>query len=245
MEPYACSHQGYYSEENEDSFLVLQQDEYCLLAVADGLGGHENGKLASSQAAERLAQNFFPQKIDREKIFHVLRQINDEVYQLSELKEKKPATTLSFAWVQQNELFLGHVGDSRVYIYAEDKLNLLTQDQCAIEEMILQGIWVPERYKKKYSHILARSLGTREQFFLPDDPFSYVLGPFSLPQNGWLLLATDGLNKHLTDMELEQFFHRYGEKNAQELADILLERALLLGGRDNITIILKKIEGGK
>lgn len=249
MQAFVFSHPGFRYQENQDSFLVLTQENYSLLAVADGLGGHDNGDLASRQAVECLQEIFQPESnFTQQTIYHLLTEVNRKVYALQESGERKPATTLSLVWLQDQEFLVGHVGDSRVYWWQEGKLTLLTQDQTVLNQWVSQGRWVPKRYYQKFGHILARTLGGHKEFdreFMEQDVFSYVLGPFRLEQEGILLLATDGLIKHLTEKELENLLTENCPQQEEKIAEILLERALAGGGEDNITIIVKKFEGGK
>lgn len=240
--PYAYSHLGYRYQENQDSFLILTKEDTVFLAVADGLGGHRSGKLASQKALERLEREFDHFPLVSEEVGKLLVAANEEVYQLDQEEERKPATTLSFVWLQGGEFYIGHVGDSRVYLYHQGELNLLTQDQSAVAEMMEKGQWVPLRYQERYGHILARTIGTKKEIPLNEDVFSYILGPYPLPQEGWLLLTTDGLTKHLQDEELEKVFQEGEKESAKTLAHILIDKALNLGGKDNITVILKKIK---
>lgn len=242
---YAYSHPGYSYEENQDSFLIFPEAEAALLAVADGLGGHHCGKKASEKALERLAKDFHYQNLAAEEVTKLLAAANTEVYNLEPEGERKPATTLSLVWLQGESFFIGHVGDSRIYLYENGHLNLLTEDQSALAELAQQGQWVPERYYRRFGHILARVLGTRPDLSWSEDIFSYVLGPFTLPRDGWLLLTTDGLTKHFSQTELEGFFQQYNEQSPKFLAEFLVNGALALGGKDNLTVIVKKIEGGR
>lgn len=244
MQAYAFSHPGFRYQENQDSFLVFTQEGCSLLAVADGLGGHENGHLASRQAVECLQEIFQPENnFTQQTIYQLLTEVNRRVYSLQEWGERKPATTLSLVWLQDQEFLVGHVGDSRVYWWQEGRLSLLTKDQTVLSQWISQGRWVPKRYYQKFGHILARTLGGHIELdgeFMEQDGFSYVFGPFQSAKEGILLLATDGLNRHLTEEELENLLTENYLGNAQQIAEVLLERALAGGGQDNITVIVKK-----
>lgn len=240
----AFSHPGYYYKENEDCFLLFSREENYLLAVADGLGGHSQGKLASHKAIENLEKHFsLGSDLGKEQIYWLLESANQAVYSLEGEGGKKPATTLSLVWLRGRKFFIGHVGDSRVYYWRAGKLSLLTQDHSLLAELARPGQWIPKRYYQKFGHIVARSLGISKEFnnkFMEDDLFTYVLGPFSLEEGDILLLTTDGLNRHLTEAEIQSLVSENFKQKAGKIAQILVEEALARGGEDNITVLIRK-----
>lgn len=249
MPAYAFSHPGLQRQENQDNFLLLPGKQCWILAVADGLGGHQNGELASRKALEYLEEFLENENnFTKDTVYRLLTELNRKVYSLQEEGSKKSATTLSLVWLRDREFLVGHVGDSRVYWWEEGGLSLLTQDQTVLNQWASQGNWVPERYYQKFGHILARTLGGQQkldQDFMEQDVFSYVLGPFQFKKPGLLLLATDGLSKHLTEGELESLLAENFSQPPEKITKILLTTALERGGEDNITLIVKKIEGGQ
>ena len=142
---------------------------------------------------------------------------------------KGMATTLTVCVVVYPWAYVVQVGDSRCYFYGAGKLRLLTRDQTIAQSLVDQGLMPAERLSASpFRHVLSSAIGSDEA--LP------VVTPFDISERGALILmCSDGLNKHVSDAEIES--HIRNMKSSEQIAHDLLELALARGGTDNITII--------
>lgn len=213
------------------------------LIIADGMGGHEHGQLASRLAVEAFSSleadtlecTFTLQ--DMQKIF---QQANATINNIQErLQDGIMGTTLTVVAIQEDQCLLGHVGDSRCYIYREQELIQISVDHTYYAELIRLGQMISE-HDEKQKNILMKALG----------PEHTVEGQYltqTLRENDLLLLCTDGLYNALSTGDiigvLECVLH--AEYSLQQAVDIFLDKALQQGARDNLTLIVywhKKIE---
>jgi len=224
---WQSSHVGSVRKRNEDSFYC---DPSGLFIVADGLGGHKRGDLASRVAAETASKNLqdkFPQMekdVLNQKLFNLgayivgsiskaNKVVNDQSLADSELSGM--GTTLSLCSLIKGVVSIGHVGDSRVYLFRKNKLFQITKDHVET----IDG-----------RSGLTRAVGTNPQVKVDLHRFKAVYGDY-------ILLCSDGLNKHISDREIQELLGNpqlLGSDPAGELVEICLER----GGADNITVIL-------
>ncbi len=229
---------------NEDSYYI---NEDCkLLVIADGMGGHEHGQLASQLAVEQFVnhlrqetQSVCPEAFSIDQMEELFAKANQAVYQKQEsLKSGIIGTTLTVAIVDGNQLYTGHVGDSRLYLYRDDELTQLTQDHSYYAELVRQGTDIPVENQKK--NVLLKALGPEEtvegQFFQE-----------TLYKDDLLLLCTDGLYNAVGHSQLEQIVSNYIQNcdqavELQHTVDQLIAQALEHGATDNITVILYKHE---
>ncbi len=229
---------------NEDSYYI---NEDCnLLAIADGMGGHEHGQLASQLAVEQfvnlLKQDLpgrCPEAFSVEQMEALVQQANAVVYQKQQaLQSGIMGTTLTVALIDGNQLYAGHVGDSRLYLYRDDELTQLTQDHSYYAELVRQGTDIPVENQRK--NVLLKALGPEEtvdgQFFQE-----------TLYRDDVLLLCTDGLYNAVPKAELEHVIEEYNQKCDQDMelqhaVNRLLTMALEHGAADNITVIIYRHE---
>ena len=148
------THQGLERPRNEDSFLIRTEGEYALVAVADGMGGHQAGDVASARAIAVLEENWsalvrngFP---DNSRLAEIvqnnMQEANRVILEDSTRDSAKQGmgTTLTMGLLAGCNLVIGHVGDSRSYLIAERTISLLTEDHSLLEELIRQGNVSPE-----------------------------------------------------------------------------------------------------
>ncbi len=247
---------GLVRDHNEDSFLALELSlgggmegiYFCLAAVADGLGGHEGGEIASDLALRLLAENMIysvvtpPLKSDfavltRKSISQRLRQavkkVNSEVYLQGQLKRNGMATTLVAAAVIGQTACIANVGDSRIYLLEESGLRRISKDHSLVEEMVDAGDIQPEEiYTHPRRNIITRCLGTGPEVKV--DLFAEELKP-----GNSLLLCSDGLWEMVRDNELQDIL--LAADNARSACDRLVARANEKGGVDNITAVVLKV----
>ena len=218
---------------NQDSYYI---NEDCrLLVIADGMGGHEHGQLASELAVKQFAelvQNTCPEDFSVEQMEDVFQQANRTVYdKQTALKIDIMGTTLTVAMIDGDQLYAGHVGDSRLYLLRDDELTQLTQDHSYYAELMRQGNTdIPLENRQK--NVLLKALGPEER----------VEGQYfeeQLYRDDLLLLCTDGLYNAVPEEDMRQIIEQYP---LQEAVDKLLALALERGASDNITVILYRHE---
>lgn len=225
---------------NEDSYLILNGTAAQLYAVADGMGGHKSGEVASSLAVEIL-QKYFAELLaehhSAEEWEDHLRtafvQANREILTLSMENDQHNGmgTTLTAAVVDNNDLYVSHIGDSRLYILHDGSIKKITDDHSLVAELLRQGeITLEEAKDHPRKNILLRALGIALEMELA---FYHC----QLANDDFLLLATDGLTNLLGEQEILQIAEKFVPLEA---VDKMIELANVRGGHDNITVILAK-----
>lgn len=219
---------------NEDRLCISPQ--IGLFAVADGMGGHQAGEVASFTAlrylelelAQRLAANEAPGVA----LVEAVAGTNRHVFNLAARNRrlKGMGTTITASLYSSGLLYTAHVGDSRAYLCRKDSIAQLTEDHSLVRELVKNGgISEMEAAQHPQRNVLTRALGT-EQSVLVDLYETGVL-PGDL-----LLLCTDGLTIYLSPQEIHAEVTAAADLNAA--VQKLLGRALAHGGADNVTIIL-------
>ncbi len=235
MEYFALSDIGKYRELNEDSYLANGK----IFAVADGLGGHAAGEVASSIALkvieDRMNKTFKDRKEIEQEMLETIKEANRIVFKKAFQKPELHGmgTTLTIAVPFKNELLIGHVGDSRAYLLRDGNLKRLTEDHTLVFQMIKEGKLKEEEAEfHPLRSTLTRALGTNE--FINIDFISLTLKP-----NDLILLCTDGLSSMISDSQIAQIFQE--ESDLKKMAEKLVKLANERGGIDNITVVLIKM----
>ncbi|MDT8901502.1 Stp1/IreP family PP2C-type Ser/Thr phosphatase [Anaeroselena agilis] len=230
MLAYALSDIGKVRETNEDSFVCQPP----LFVVADGMGGHVAGEVASRVAADTVSARFAgaggeePTALLSEAIIDA----NDKVYRLAQEDSERAGmgTTLTAAFVAGSVLYWGHVGDSRLYLLRGGVLSQVSEDHSLVGELVRNGsITADEALIHPHRNILTRAVGT-------GDRVKVDTGSLTLAAGDKVLLCTDGLTNMVTDGEIAAALSRDGDGAA--LLAQLVARANDAGGLDNITAIL-------
>jgi protein phosphatase len=219
---------------NEDDLCV--NGEYGLFAVADGMGGHQAGEVASRMALSVLNRRF-QRLVDEgaevgQALLQAAKAANHEVFAESRRNDlyKGMGTTLSACAVRKQRLFLVHVGDSRVYLVRSGEMLRLTEDHSMVQELLNEGrIRAEDVPAHPYRNVLSRALGTEAEL-----EFDFREVP--LQAGDRLLLCTDGLTAQVADETIRALITSTGdpEKGVQDLLQLALDQ----GGTDNITLIL-------
>jgi len=230
----AVTDRGLCREKNEDAYLALP--ECWLFAVADGLGGHLAGEVASRVALESFAAAMGCWEGDDPvtALTRAAAAANEAVYQLAQTNPayKDMGTTLTACILRDGELFWVHVGDSRGYLIREQEIAQFTRDHSLFSEFLREGqLAAGEAEVYPGRNVLTRALGV-EPMVAADT------GRLSLEAGDVVLLCTDGLTLHLDETDIIKVVSRgMVAQQAEELVRLALER----GGRDNVTVILIKI----
>ncbi|ACX52419.1 protein serine/threonine phosphatase [Ammonifex degensii KC4] len=235
MEWVAKSDQGLIRPRNEDAYLVLP--DKGLFAVADGLGGHQAGEVASQLAVSTVAQFWQEEReVSLEKLVAAVKAANEAVYRASLARPEcmGMGTTLTVCLLKEKELLWAHVGDSRGYLLRGEEISQFTRDHTLVAELLREGEISPEEVKyHPYRHVLSRALGI-------EATVEVDAGSFVLEQGDIILLCTDGLTLHLAPEEILRLV-----REAESLpagGEKLLAEALERGGEDNITLVMVRID---
>lgn len=238
VEVGACTHIGRVRSENQDAFGVFPEDPPDdaaprLFIVADGMGGHADGRQASRTTVEVVRETFFDRGNGSaaQRLERGLKRANGDIYRRShegEVPRKGGTTGTALAW-EDGELFLGHVGDSRAYRLREGQLEQLTSDHTWVAQMLREGLLSEEEARQHpRRNALTRAVGVDETVEVE----TRVLGE---PERGDLfLLCSDGL---LTVPE-SRIARLASRGPLQEACEKLVEAANGAGGRDNVTVML-------
>ncbi|MCX8129011.1 MAG: Stp1/IreP family PP2C-type Ser/Thr phosphatase [Clostridia bacterium] len=236
------SDKGMVREINEDSYNIIAGYSEIPVAfiIADGMGGHNSGEIASKMAVEYISNSVmniskdFENSDIAETIKGFMEKANADVYKASQEHEDNfgMGTTLITALVYQKKMYIGHVGDSRVYLIRENRIERLTTDHSFIEELIKSGTLTreeAENHPKK--NIITRALGCSEDIQVD----TYIADIMS---DDTFILCTDGLSNMLDDDEIMEIVKANDEPAA--VCEKLVDAANKNGGEDNITVILIK-----
>ncbi len=223
----AATDVGRVRDHNEDAYLV--DDRLGLFAVADGMGGHQAGEVASAIALEALRAAV----TSGEGIRDAVTSANDAVYEKSTTDDRLRGmgTTLTAGTLAAGDtLLLGHVGDSRAYALRDHQLERLTTDHSLVEELIQAG----ELTEEQAEHDPRRSMITRA---LGIEPTVEVdLYPIQVHDGDRLLLCSDGLTGMVREDEIAEVLNE--ERDPNQAAHRLIDMANAGGGIDNITVLI-------
>ena len=241
IKAYAKSDIGKVREINEDSFYISDSlDEVQLYMLADGMGGYKGGEIASKLAirsAKNYIENNFKQiEKDKDSIIQLLgssiEYANMVVYEKS--KEDKElegmGTTLDICLIYNNKVFIGHVGDSRVYRIRKDFMRKLTQDHSYVQKLVKDGtITKEEAMHHPQKNMLMKALGCNA-FVEPDVMVKGFL------KDDILIMNSDGL----TNLVSQEEIFEEAKKDIEQAPKELVRKANENGGYDNITVIVIK-----
>ena len=218
---------GCVREHNEDTFVAQSP----VFAVADGMGGHESGEVASEIAIETLVARA-PSKPDGDALAAAIMAANTAI--LRGVEEGKGragmGTTIIAAQIFGEQLVLGQVGDSRAYLLHEGNLQRLTRDHSLVADMVAQGhITEEEARVHPQRSVITRALGSD----ITVEPDIYIL---RISEGDRLMLCSDGLCGMVDDATIEKTMRANDDVN--ECCDALIEAALDAGGSDNVTVVV-------
>ncbi|MFV0502639.1 MAG: Stp1/IreP family PP2C-type Ser/Thr phosphatase [Lachnospirales bacterium] len=239
MMAYGRTHKGLVRDNNEDSFYV-KEDKVGklknLFIVADGVGGHNAGEVASKNAIQHFveyAKDTTNTEID--KIIEMgIKTANNKIFRLS--KEKKTykgmGTTFTVCVIDENKLHIGHIGDSRLYLI-NDNIKQITEDHTLVNEMYKSGhLTVEETKLHPKRNVITRALGT--EIFLDVDIYT-----INIEKNDKILLCSDGLNTMLDDEKIHNIVTKRTFLSSK--VNELIDKALASGGNDNVSVILIEV----
>jgi PPM family protein phosphatase len=228
---------GLVREINEDSYLVAPS----VFIVADGMGGHAAGEVASAMAVGEFRELAEKPELRTEEIAETIARANEHIVDSGRRHDtrKGMGTTLAGLGIVRAggsaHWAVFNVGDSRVYHYVHGELHQVSVDHSEVQELISAGYITPEEAKTHPDrNVVTRSLGT-DPAPVPD---IWVFPPVAGER---FLICSDGLSRELDDGEIAQILQR--ETVAQEAANALVESAVEAGGHDNITVLVVDFAG--
>lgn len=223
-------------ERNEDSFLLrdttLDQGlVLARLAVADGMGGHEAGEVASRLAVDCAARSLEEGATDSDALRRAFELADAEIREFSSTRGNGASmgTTLTFTVVREDEAIVGHVGDSRAWLFHRGELKQITVDHSRVGRLLQSGvISEQESIGHPEANVLDQALGTG---IVPQpDVYRVGVGPGDV-----LVLSTDGLHGVLSRPEIEGVLQ--AESSMQQACARLAELAQERGSTDNVTVV--------
>ena len=242
MKACGLTDRGKKREKNEDSILL--NNKIMLYIVADGMGGHLLGEVASRTAVkvinDSIEKNILNEnKVDLKKDEHVnellgeaISKANKEIYAYSQDQHKGSiiGTTVSFALIKNRKIYMAHVGDSRIYRLRKGDIEKLTKDHSKAQELLDAGILSEEESENhSSSHILTKALGVVDSI-TPDVKI------YDIKNGDIFLLSTDGLFRVLDLTAVKNIL--VSRLPIEEKCRILVDKALEGGAPDNISVII-------
>lgn len=241
---FSISDKGKIRNRNEDSFLELNLknsgNDTLLLVVADGMGGHNAGEVASKTVVSSIENYFKSEKSYSENnIINSLKEsieiANKEVLKASSENEslKGMGSTCTALFLKNNQTFIAHVGDSRAFLIREKSIKQLTKDHTVAEQMFENGMITEEELKTSpQRNMLTKAIGVSSDIEVE------TYGPFNINSGDCFLLCSDGLTEHVDEDEICSITNTYGP---EEACNLLVKIANKRGGSDNITAQIVKI----
>jgi len=226
---------GLRRDTNQDSFFA----EYPLFIVADGMGGHAGGEIASQRTIARLEALLAAGQVNRPGIESALELVVGDIAAHPETTDEGTGTTLTGVFLEADGDDLHwvalNIGDSRVYLLREDRLVQVTTDHSVVQELIAAGKISPDEAEgHPYSNVITRAVGASE-LTAPD----YVT--IDVRAGDRFVICSDGLTKELTDYGIQHFLNENADPGAA--VDAMLAAALENGGRDNVTLVIVQVAG--
>lgn len=246
IKAYGQSDVGRVRSSNEDAWAVFPDLQFFV--VADGMGGHAAGEIASHMAVDGMhefmqmsvqsSEVTWPAEMDRNLPIPIRRLVaagklaNERIFQASRSNPKLSGmgTTMVAALIDQDTAYIGHVGDSRAYLFRDDKIVRLTEDHSLINDYIHQGLLkIEEANQHPLKHVITRALGSGTKVEVDVKSLPLRVGDA-------ILLCSDGLSNLLTDEEL-RIISLDCLKEPQTACQRLIDMANEKGGEDNVTVV--------
>lgn len=231
---------GKVRETNEDSYGNVSIDNYDFFIVADGMGGHSDGELASSLTVESFTNFIKDANIkDYSSVSDLQKEAiifaNSEVVKVSKEKQEKMGTTVVCLCIDyiENKIHISHIGDSRIYLFRDDNLQQLTKDHSLVNELLNSGVLnkqEAENFVNKAA--VTRAVGVSLDVRSDNKSMDYH-------KDDLVFLVTDGLTNELSAEEIKNIIKEYDD--VYDISKYLVEAAISNGGRDNVTVTTIRI----
>ncbi len=238
----AASDIGVVRTANQDSLFISNDPSLRLYIIADGMGGHKAGELASSMAVDSIAayldrvkQTLTSEVKVQNAVVESISIANEAIFSRS---SEDPdcsgmGTTVTMAFAFKNKIIIGHVGDSRAYILRDGGIAQLTEDHSLVNQLIREGkITRQDAVNHPQRNVITRAVGTSEDIEVD----TLILKP---AKDDIIILCSDGLSNMVGDIELLSIFA--DRDDLQKACNMAIELAKDNGGTDNITVIAIRI----
>lgn len=244
MQIFYMTDAGKVRTHNEDNVIILNnKNNEFILAVADGMGGHKAGEIASSIAIEHITESF--EKIDSigkkedaiDWLRNIVKEINEKIFSYTSLhpESKGMGTTLVIAVKTDDYILYGNIGDSSGYVIKKEKIHKVTKDHTLVNLLVSTGELTEEQAKfHPRKNLLTRALGAT-------DPIEIDIFDVDNSVNG-LFLCSDGLTNMVTEEQIEKVLN--SNASIEEQVEKLIKKSNMRGGTDNISIAYLKKESG-
>ena len=233
MNAASRTHIGLVRASNQDALLLLP-GKYGLYGVADGMGGHKAGDVASRMAVDALKDALKDQKPSEEQLRAAIEKANADIFAAQQTSADLTGmgTTVTVIWEDKRRVLLGHVGDSRAYRIRGDKIEQVSRDHSMVAELVREGLITPEEaLVHPYRNIITRALGA-------DETVEVDTAAFPKKKGDLYLICSDGLSEYVREYEMLDILRRMP---MSEAADELLSMALEGGGHDNISLVIAEV----
>lgn len=234
---YGETHIGNKRQSNEDCFFIPELQNGYFALVADGMGGHSAGEVASRlfmETACEILSAMRPEDVTTETLSGIFSLANSRIFAESTGEKRGMGTTATLAVFNGADVLIGHVGDSRAYMFCAGSLSQITHDHSYVQSLVDRGLISKEdAAAHPQRNIIMRAIGTEKD--IETDFFN-----LKLHNNDVLLLCSDGLTGSVTDAKIAEILS--GELSCA--AKSLIDTALAGGGKDNITVVLAAVAGG-
>ena len=214
---------------NQDAPIV--SEKLRLYGVADGMGGHKGGEVASTSARDDLLRELEGKTPSVAALSGAIEEVNRQIYHQQEHDDALTGmgTTLSVLWMSDNFVYIGPEGDSRVYLLRDGEFRQMTLDHSLVEQLVREGVLTEEEAQNHpMRNIITRAIGTDESVEVD------VVVEERRKGDLWLA-CSDGLHGLVDDRQMRDALRQYAPEKA---ADVLLKAALDAGGRDNVTLVI-------
>ena len=251
VDSWALTDVGRARKHNEDGWLI--DDQLGLYAVADGMGGHAAGEVASAQGLRLVQEELVKKKPILDKFSQhgspelraqILREVelaintaSSAIYHMAQRDKKRHGmgTTLSMMLLVGNKAFMAHVGDSRIYLQRAGQIHQLSEDHSYLWEQIKKGtITLEEAKRSPFSNVITRAVGITETVQVDTLMFDVLPGDT-------YLLCSDGLHGYVEGED--ELVEILGHEDGEELPRRLISLANARGGKDNITALVLRLPG--
>jgi serine/threonine protein phosphatase PrpC len=233
------THPGRVRGENED--CIVTRSELGLAVLADGMGGHQAGEVASRMAVDLITQHLAQpsmvaarKALDRSPdIAEAIHKANAAIYEAAQARPdyKGMGSTVVVVIFSGDKLCVGHVGDSRLYRLRAGAIEQITKDHSVVQELVNRGLFTPEEARQSLAkNLVTRALGV-------DPTIEAETAAANVQPEDLYLLCSDGLTDVVSDEQITEILRRDG-RDLNAAARLLIERANEQGGPDNISVIL-------
>lgn len=224
---------GRYRKDVEESIWKYKEEfsDNALLAVFDGVGGECGGETASKIAAQIMDE--YNNGCFTKNIMDYIYEVN---FRISTNTNRRMATTYTVLSIEDNIYHFSNIGDSKGYLCRSGKLRKMTKDHNTVQLLVEEGLLTEEEAKKHpQRHAIYQALGMQEEDIEPEP---YISEKQNAQEGDILLLCTDGITDMVTEAEIEEILL---DKKVQNKAEIIVNRAMEKGGKDNITALVVEV----